>query len=202
MKTHPASAIARLSGALLALLLTAPATSNAATARPVDLSLTASGLNYDDLCFWRHPTDVEQSLVFVTSKDLSGVEVFRLATGSHVTTLAGYGEANNCDVVDDVLVRTEAGAGEVTVHRIPDLALLHTFTGLSDPQGVAALDRRHVYVTEKTRLVRVFDLDARTQLGTFDTGIDAQEGVVVDADHQRVLVADDAMGRIRVFSLA
>ena len=39
---------------------------------PVDGELAASGRNYDDICFWRNPADVDASLAFVTSKVAPG----------------------------------------------------------------------------------------------------------------------------------
>jgi len=186
--------------ALALLFVWTPAAPGIETVQPVDLGLAHSGRNYDDLCFWRDPADVEQSLVFVTSKDVSAVEVFELSTGAYVTSITGFSLANNCDVVDDLLVTTDSRAGKVMVDRIPSFERVHAFTGFSDPQGVSALDRRHVYVTEKTGLVRVLDLDTLREVTSFDSGFTSQEGVVADAQNQHVFIANDAIGRIRVFT--
>src|SRR5213594_3464165 len=96
-----------------------------APALTVDLQLKAGGNDYDDLCFWRDPRNVDDSLVFVTSKSGKVVEVYKLATGQFLRTITGFVSPNNCDVTGDLLITTDSHAGKkVLVHHIPDFTLV------------------------------------------------------------------------------
>src|SRR6185295_3033515 len=88
--------------------------------------------NVDDPCFWRHPTDPAQSLVFVTIKGSGLVEVYNAATGERVGTVTGILRPNNCAVDGDLLLTTDRDGGDVKVHHLPDLA----------PAGIIAGDTR------------------------------------------------------------
>jgi myo-inositol-hexaphosphate 3-phosphohydrolase len=174
-------------------------------------------MEYDDVCFWRNPENPDASLVILTSKTLSAVEVLRLDTGALVGTIAGYERANNCDVSGDLLLTTDSRGRKVTVHRLPDLTLVTTLrAGFSRPQGVTVLHRgteRLAFITDATTgNVYVFDLRTFELTGTFPTGFYHHEGIAADDLYQRVFVGDDTLGeiddeskgtgRVRVFSPA
>ncbi len=194
--------------ALLAVLLAAtPGRAIEPALLPVDLALSASGRNYDDLCFWRDPTDAEQTLVFVTAKDARVVEVFGLGTGTHLANVAGFTIPNNCDVIGNLLVTSDPGARRFLVHALPGLGLLGTGgTGLTDPQGLALgtfAGQQLAFVTDHAQgNVHVYDLATLAPVGTFPTGLGGPEGTATDAFHDRVFVADGRTGTVRAFNPA
>ncbi len=172
---------------------------------PVDLELTHSGRNYDDICFWRDPGNVENSLAFVTAKDGPTVEVFRLATGEWLQSLGGFVHPNNCDAHGNLLVTVDDDGKKVVVHRIPDFTVLAVLTqDLVKPQGVGILrvDGQDVaYITDwATGLVHVYELATFTRVRVFPTGFMEQESVVTDELYQRVYISDGLIGRTRVFT--
>jgi myo-inositol-hexaphosphate 3-phosphohydrolase len=170
-----------------------------------DLELTGGGRNYDDICFWRDPVNPDDSLVFVTSKDVPpAVEVFRLATGEFLESITDFEEPNNCDVTGNMLVTTDRAGRRVVAHHIPDFTLVATFgSGLSQPEGVTVLhddDRSLAYVTDKAQAVHVYDLATFQLVRSFSTGFSKQEGIAADDLYQRVYVANDGTGRLRAFT--
>ncbi len=173
---------------------------------PVDVELSASGLNYDDICFWRDPADPEQSLAFITAKDAPMVEVFRLATGALLDTIGGFAKPNNCDVSGNLIVTTDSDGKKVLVHSIPDLAPVAVFdSGFAEPEGVAALrvdGRPLAAITDHTQnRVHVYDLVSHAFVRSFSTGFSASEGTAADELYQHIIVSDGDSGLLRVFTI-
>ena len=109
-----------LSVGIISVLLGAMPTHGAVAVISTDGKLTASGKNYDDICFWRDPTNADGSLAFITSKDGRMMEAFNLGTGRLVGTIrgpgAGFAKPNNCDVTGDVLLMTDDEGERVFVY--------------------------------------------------------------------------------------
>lgn len=173
----------------------------------VDAQITGSGLNYDDICFWGNPGRPQDTLMFVTAKDVPAVEVFRLETGELVRTIKGFVRPNNCDVVDDLLVTADSDGRKVVIHRIPDFQVVAVLDqGFDDPQGVTLLrfeGRRLAFIADRAqRDVHVYDLEAMRLVRVFATGFESAEGMVADELYERVYVADGKRGRVRAFSVS
>jgi len=177
-----------------------------APALTVDLQLKSSGNDYDDLCFWRDPRNVDDSLVFVTSKSGHFVEVYRLATGQLLRTITGFVSPNNCDVTGDLLVTTDSHAGKkVLVHHIPDFTLVATLNqNFTNAQGVGVLHengRDLAFITDQDQMnVHVYDLGTFQRLRTFPTGFVMHEGVAPDDLYHRVYISDAGTALVRAFS--
>ncbi len=184
--------------ALLALCrLALPAPAWPAVGLPmltVDAELGADGRNYDDMCFWRHPTDPDASLVFVTSKDGGLVEAFELATGRLVGTIRGFGRPNNCDVFGNWLVTTDDSGKRLYVHSIPDLRQVTVLPVSYGPQGVAIArenGRTLSFISDKSMDIRVYELPGLQLVRQMPTALAPQEAVAVDEFHRRVFVTRD-----------
>ncbi len=203
----PHTRLVHTCGALLQAVLALAWSS--AVAQPlvsVDTELTASGQNYDDVCFWRDPVDPDASLLFVTAKSAARVEVFRHDSGVFQTAIGGFQRPVNCDVTGDFLVTTDNRTGEIVVHHIPDFTEIARFgEGLSNPQGVTTLDRDGrtlVYVTDVWEgEVDVYDLASTALVNRFPTGLFHHEALAADELYGRVFVADDTLGEVTDESL-
>jgi len=173
------------------------------TVAPTVFELDGPGNNVDDPCFWFDQENPAGSLVFVTTKDSGLVEVFNIATGEFVTSIKGFGRANNCAVAGNLLLTTdlksdlaEAQPGKVKVHRIPGFDLVRSFAEDTEaPHGIDILTlpdgKQRVYVTDESDAsVHVYDLASGILLRTFSTGFgDGIEPILVDDFHNRVFVA-------------
>jgi myo-inositol-hexaphosphate 3-phosphohydrolase len=203
----------RLSACVLALCaaLLAPALAPRADAQAppfltVDLELVGEGRNYDDICFWEHPTDPEQSLGFIASKEGPTVEVFRLVTGAFLASIGGFQKPNNCAVTGNLLLTTDAIAKRVLIHSIPDFTLVTSFdSGFSQPEGMAVLTKDgtpYAIVTDRTQnKVHVYNLTTFQFVRMFSTGFTANEGTVADDLYEHIIVTDGDTGRARVFTI-
>lgn len=163
---------------------------------PLAFEARGEGRNLDDPCFWANPRDPAESLLFVTAKDSAVVEVFRAATGARVGAITGFKRPNNCTVEGDLLLTTDVGVPEVTMHHLPDLALVGSFgTDMVSPQGIDVLGtpegRSLVYVTDSADAsVHVYDLDGGAPVRTFATGFgEGIEPILADDRYQRIFVA-------------
>ncbi len=163
---------------------------------PLAFEAKGVGRNIDDPCFWGNPKDPAASLLFVTAKDSKSVEVFRAATGEAVGQITGFKRPNNCTVDGDLLLTTDVGAANVTIHHLPDLTLIGTFgNDMASPQGIDVLTdpagRSWVYVTDSADAsVHVYDLESKERVRTFSTGFgDGIEPIIADDRHQRIFVA-------------
>jgi hypothetical protein len=162
----------------------------------LDLELDGPGRNVDDPCFWVDPADPAGTLIFITTKDETFIEVFNVVSGEFVATIPGFGRPNNCAVEGDLLLTTDRDHNEVTVHHIPDLALIDAFgQDMTEPEGIDVLDlpggQKHVYVTDSADAsVHVYDLATRDLVRAFPTGFGAGiEPIYADDYHQRIFVA-------------
>jgi hypothetical protein len=124
------------------------------------------------------------------------VEVFNAVTGTVVGEIAGFKRPNNCTVEGDLLLTTDVGVPEVTVHQLPEMTRVGSFgLDMISPQGVDVLTtpdgRMLVYVTDSSDAsVHVYDLDSRDLVRTFATGFgEGIEPILVDDRHQRIFVA-------------
>ncbi|MCC6765737.1 MAG: phytase [Deltaproteobacteria bacterium] len=163
---------------------------------PLAFEARGAGRNIDAPCFWTNPRDPAGSLLFVTAKDSRVVEIFRAATGARVGEIAGFKRPNNCAVEGDMLLTTDAGAPEVTMHHLPDLELVGSFgTDMLSPQGIDVLSTPEgqslVYVTDSADAsVHVYDLDGGAPVRTFPTGFgEGIEPILADDRYQRIFVA-------------
>ncbi|MCC6847330.1 MAG: phytase [Deltaproteobacteria bacterium] len=163
---------------------------------PLAFEAHGAGRNIDDPCFWAHPRDPGESLLFVTAKDSRVVEVFRAATGARVGEIAGFTRPNNCTVEGDLLLTTDVGVPEVTMHHLPDLEIVGSFgADMLSPQGIDVLSTPEgqslVYVTDSSDAsVHVYDLDGGAPVRTFATGFGAGiEPILADDRYQRIFVA-------------
>lgn len=163
---------------------------------PLVFEARGKGRNIDDPCFWNNAEAPGESLLFVTAKDSRVVEVFAAATGEHLGEIRGFKRPNNCIVEGNLLLTTDVGVPEVTVHSLPDRALLGSFgSDMGNPQGIDVLTtpdgRALVYVTDSSdATVHVYDLATQEIVRTFATGFgDGIEPIVADDRHQRIFVA-------------
>jgi hypothetical protein len=107
---------------------------------PVDFSVDGPGENVDDACFWVHPTDAAQSLMFVTAKESGLVEVFNASTGALADTITAFDRPNSCTVDGDLLLTTDRDAGNVKIHHLPDLTAAGLLaTDPHKPSGISVL---------------------------------------------------------------
>jgi Phytase len=117
---------------------------------------------------------------------------------------------NNCAVEGDLLLTTDPGAGDVKVHRVPDLALLRTFgDDMGKPEGIDVLTTpaglRLVYATDSSdSSVHAYDLDSGLLVGSFPTTFGAGiEPILADDHYQRIFVArgeDETIMRLGWFT--
>jgi 3-phytase len=163
---------------------------------PLAFEAKGAGRNVDDPCFWANPQAPSESLLFVTAKDSNLVEVFRAVDGTPVGEITGFKRPNNCRVEGNLLLTTDVGVPEVTIHHLPDLTPLGSFgTDMSSPQGIDVLTtpegRAHAFVTDSfDASVHVYDLESRELVRTFATGFgDGVEPILADDQHQRIFVA-------------
>jgi len=162
----------------------------------VDRELAGASDNVDDVCFWVNRTNPEQSLVFTTWKDSGTVEVFRVSSGALVTTITGFQHPNNCAVVGNLLLTTDADAAEVVVHHLPDFGLVRRFgRDMGEPQGIDVLTRPGeldlAYVTDgDDASVHVYEVFSGAFVRSFSTGFGGGvEPILVDDLYERVFVA-------------
>lgn len=162
---------------------------------PLEREFDGPGKNVDDPCFWVDPADPARALIFITAKDSGLVEVFDAVSGAFVATIPGFGIANNCAVEGELLLTTDRGHDEVTVHHIPDLTLVMAFgQDMREPEGIDVLNlpggRRMVYVTDSSDAsVHVYDLATGALVRAFPTGFGAGiEPIFADDEYQRIYV--------------
>jgi len=179
----------------IGLLLGRQLDASAPTVTPLDLELDGPGQNVDDPCFWVDGSNPQNSLVFVTAKDSGLVEVFNAVSGAPVGTVPGFGLPNNCVVDGDLLLTTDAEAGMVRIHHLPDLAPVRTFgEDMTTPEGIDVLNAAGspplVYVTDSSDAsVHVYDLATSALVRSFPTGFGAGiEPVLADDRQQRIFV--------------
>lgn len=88
----------------------------------IEFNVNGDGSNVDSISFWEAP-DPTQSLMFVTSKGSSSVEVYQYPFQAHLRTIS-CGEATNGVWVDqerDILYITERRSSNVCAFNVPSL---------------------------------------------------------------------------------
>jgi DNA-binding beta-propeller fold protein YncE len=181
----------------------------------VDSNVAGTGVNVDTIAFWDAP-DPMQSLMFVSSKDLSLVEVWKYpytSAGDELTPLrhnclhAASTSGSNGVVVDqdaDLLYVASSNSPDVCVFSLPSLALVQTITSgvtfgsepnlaLLTPPGGA----RRLYVSNDTT-VYVHDATGGQKLSQFTPtrGLETMWG----DNHDQVLYIPDENGRTGVYA--
>jgi hypothetical protein len=88
----------------------------------IEFDVSGDGSNVDSIAFWEAP-DPAQSLMFVTSKDNSSIEVYQYPFESQRTTIS-CGDASNgvwVDQENDILYITERDSSNVCAYGLPTL---------------------------------------------------------------------------------
>lgn len=182
---------------------------------PSEFSVGGVGKNVDTIAFWEGPTAVE-SLMFVTSKNLSLVEVWRYPFNASSTEAAalthsclqyGTDSATNGVVVDqeaDLLYVASNFSPNVCVFSLPDLTYRSTITsgvtyGLEPNLALMKLPdgSKWLYVSNN-RVVFVHDAATGEKLSQFTptVGLETMWGDVLD----QVLYIPDENGRTGIYA--
>jgi hypothetical protein len=177
------------------------------------VELTGAGLNVDTIEFWKAP-DITNSLMFVSSKDVSLVEVWKYPFGTgdeqtpitHATLEPDNAEVNGLQVdpeTDLLYVSIGSPKSHVVVFSIPDLTYVTHFnsdgnsyhtepnlTLINLPNG-----DKHLYVSADN-IVYIHDVsDVASQsfgdlLGSFGTSHDL-ETMNADDHYQNLIIPDE-----------
>jgi hypothetical protein len=180
-----------------------------------DFTAAGAGDNVDTIAFWEAP-DPAMSLMFVTSKDVSLVEVWRFPYASAadqrtpVTSgclKAGADSATNGVLVDqesDLLYVASNFSPNVCVFSLPDLALVRTITsgahhGLEPNLALITLPsgEKRLYVSND-RVVYIHDAATGVKLSQFTPtkGLETMWGDT----HDQVLYVPDENSRTGVYA--
>jgi myo-inositol-hexaphosphate 3-phosphohydrolase len=175
-----------------------------------EFNVNGAGTNVDTIAFWEAP-DPEQSLMFVTSKDVALVEVWRHPYRSASDQQAAlrhacFGRGTNGVVVDqraDLLYVSPRNT-LVCVFQLPELTFARSFdtksTGGTSEPNLALLrtlsGEGRLYVSYDN-VVQIHHPTSGAELGKFTpkSGIEAMAG---DQHHQRLYIPDEN-GRTGVY---
>ncbi|MGH1366771.1 MAG: phytase [Calditrichia bacterium] len=176
------------------------------TISPV-FTLDGVGDNVDTIDFWEAP-DINNTLMFVTSKDNSLVEIWKYPFENNQQsplTHSTFGNSRVNGVVVDqeedlLYIATADPASTVSVFSLPDLTFIHNFnkpgvdldnepnlTLLKLPNG----DKR-IYLSSKTT-VYIHDAASGDYLGEFQPE-DGLETMAADEYHQVIYIPDEMGG--------
>jgi hypothetical protein len=178
-----------------------------------DVELTGAGLNIDTIEFWKAP-NITESLMFVTSKDASLIEVWKYPFGindeqtplTHPTFDPLNAEVNGVQIdQDNDLLYVSVGSPNslVSVFTLPNLAFVTNFNSNGDSYhtepNLTLLNLptgdKHLYVSADN-IVYIHDVsDTASQdfgdlLGSF-VPIQGLETMQADDHHQNIIIPDE-----------
>ena len=174
--------------------------------RQPDFELDGEGLNVDSIAFWEAPRP-EETLLFVTAKENSLVEVWRFpfVDGEQPPLRHerfGAGQVNGVAVdqgADLLFIAVADPTSAVVVFSLPELALVRTLidgqVDLGDEPGIALFDRgagdRRVYVTtDADQSVHIYDAATGVEIGTAAISTEL-ETALVDPFYDVVYIPDE-----------
>ena len=170
----------------------------------IDFEVNGAGDNIDTIAFWEAPTP-NDSLMFVTSKDIDLVEVWRYPFDSSNDQLRPLehrcvNRGTNGVVVDqeeDILYVSIRRSRNVCVFSLPDLQHIDTFssgvTYATEP-NLALLGltngQKQLYVSD-TNIVYIHDAASGRKLGQFIPTHASVEALVGDSYNQILFIPDE-----------
>jgi 3-phytase len=169
-------------------------------ASDIEFDAKGDGENVDSIGFWEAP-EPAQSLMFVTSKDNSSIEVYQYPFKSQQTTIA-CGQASNgvwVDQENDVLYITERDSSNVCAYNLPALdenpsrSFTTAATGNQSEPNLTILNigngQSRVYVSYD-KMVYYHDAGTGESLGQF-TPSEEVEAMYGDDYYQVIYIPDE-----------
>jgi hypothetical protein len=176
-------------------------------AAEIEVNVNGDGSNVDSIAFWE-ADDPTQSLMIVTSKGNSSIEVYQYPFQTQLTTIA-CGDRSNGVWVDqerDVLYITKRSSSDVCAFRLPDLirdeslSFTTAATGGKSEPNLTMLSLpgggKRIYISYD-EVVYYHDAESGAALGSFvpSKGLETMYG----DDFYQVLYIPDEGGRTGVY---